>query len=90
MNSSANNQSLATKEDIQMLLESMQQMGKEIEQKLEQKLEQKHEETRRHLSVLIEDAEERFLQTSHDKISVHEDRLNNHKGRITRLEKAIL
>ena len=85
---------VATKQDIQMLLNAMNTMGKEIEErlelKLEQKLEEKHEETRRHLSILIEDAEERYLLTTKDVVSLHEDKLENHEDRIGFLEKVRL
>ncbi len=68
----------------------MEVMGEKLEQrlekKLEQKLEEKHEETRVFLGAMIEDAEERFLHTSHDQVSLNGDGIDKHEARIIRLE----
>lgn len=46
-------------------------------------------ELKQYCGVLIEDAEERFLKTGYDKISVNSDKLQSHDDRIGKLEVAV-
>lgn len=68
------------------LKDMIEVMGEKLEQRLEKKVEQKHEETRIFLGTMIEDAEERFLHTSHDQVSLNSDSIDKHEMRIGRLE----
>lgn len=48
------------------------------------------QELRTYAGVLIEEAEERFLKTGYDRISVCEDRLKAHETRLIKVETVVL
>lgn len=61
----------------------------ELLEKIKAHFGDKFEELFVHTGAMIEHAEERFLATGHDKISMHDDKLENHEGRIVRVEAAV-
>jgi|GEM_PF-6329333 len=79
-------QAAATKQDIQMLFDSMQDMEERLVKRVDEKIDSRMTQAENRMEVLIEEAEERFLATGHEKISIHDDKLENHEGRIVRVE----
>ena len=96
-----NDTNVATKEDIKMILEAVNQGFKEVDERFKQvderfkKIDKQFEavtadieESRSYSGVLIEDLEERVLGCKKDQVSLHENKLDNHEVRITDLELA--
>ena len=86
-------QTPATKEDVKMLLEvlsaTVKQEALALEEKIDKRMNQVSEDLHTHMGVLTEDAEERFLKTGHDALSLQADKLKNHEARLTRVESAV-
>ena len=51
------------------------------------RMEKQHQTDSSRMEVLIEDAEDRFLKTNGDQVSLNTDKIDNHEGRIIHLEK---
>jgi len=65
--------------------EGMQKFGERLETRLKAYFDGRFEELYVHTGAMIEEAE-RFLATGYEKISMHDDKLENHEGRIVRVE----
>lgn len=85
-------QAVATKQDIQMLLDAINTIGQDSDQRFSdmdqrfKKLEDRIEESELHTRILIEDLEGRVFGANTDQFSVHTDKLENHEVRITDIE----
>lgn len=71
------------------VLEALREMREESLRQNEETRQVLREEFKSYTGVLIEDAEERFLKSSHDQVSAHGNRIDNHEGRIEKLETAV-
>lgn len=79
----------ATKKDIEMILQAIAESSTALERSLVKRINERMEAAESRMEVIIEEAEERFLSTGHDKLSLHDDKLENHEGRIVRVETAV-
>ncbi len=75
----------ATKQDIQMIMDTLNVLNNKVET-LDKKIEDKFEESQHYTAVLIEDLEDKLLGTNHDVISLHTDKLDDHEERVSKLE----
>lgn len=84
----------ATKEDLKTALNERTNQILEVLAQFMQQSETQYQdlktELRSYAGVLIEEAETRFLKTSNDRISICEDRLNNHETRLDKIETVVL
>lgn len=78
----------ATKADISILMQRMGDMDNNIHA-LKIQVDQKADETKRHFDVVAEDLKHDFWGIHNDKISVLNDRSNNHEERIVTIEKQL-
>ena len=83
-----NDANVATKEDIKMILEAVNQGFKEVDERFKQvderfeQVDKRFEASDQRTAILIEDLEERVLGCKNDQVSLHQNKLDNHEVRI--------